>query len=374
VFPDQENMEKRKNPPNESAFREWLAQPDLGLGPVTLRINEAASLSAPPEPNALIVAEWGGRKAEFVAEYKSLSTPKAIAIAILQAERLAALTSKNPLVVVPYLSEEKLRDLERRKVSGVDLCGNGVLLCTAFNLWRSGQPNVWAEPSTLRNAYMGDSSIFVRSFLLRQVFPSLRELREYCVCRTLLRQSSRGLTLRLGTASKAIQNLCEELIVARNGRELRLLDPNRLLANLRELYRKSPMQSLLGKTPLSREELWQRLAAARRVNGLRAAASGISSAEYYGLLSGVERLTLYVDDLKETAGLLEIREGRSFANIELVEAQKNLLFFDVREQANAVWASPIQTWLELAQAGPREQEAAKTMERRLAAGKGEQPR
>lgn len=362
----------RKNTPRESSFTEWLEQPDLRLGPVSLQPGKAANVTPYLEADALIVAEWDGRTAEFVAEYKALSTPKAISMASLQAERQATLWNKNPLVVVPYLSDEKLRDLERKRISGIDLCGNGVLVCSAFNLWRSGQPNVWQESSSLRNAYMGDSSIFVRSFLLRRTFASLMTLRDYCISRTLLNPVYQGAALRLSTASKAIQHLSEELIVERDRRELRLLDSSRLLANLRERYRPTPTQTVLGKTPLSREELWQRLATARRLNGLRATASGISSAEYYGLLSGVDRLTLHVDDIDETAELLEIREGRAFANIELVEADKNLLFFDLREQANVLWASPIQTWLELVQGGPREQQAAKIIEQRLLAGKGEE--
>jgi hypothetical protein len=48
-----------------------------------------------------------------------------------------------------------------------------------------------------------------------------------------------------------------------------------------------------------------------------------------------------------------------------VETTRNLVYFDLRADGNALWASPIQTWLELTHGGPREREAAEGLERRL---------
>jgi hypothetical protein len=177
--------------------------------------------------------------------------------------------------------------------------------------------------------------------------------------------------LRLGTASKAVQALTDEYIVIRDSHGLRVADAQRLMTNLRERYRWSPARALTGTTILKREGVWARLSDARRECGLRAAATGMASADHYGVLSGMERLSLYVDDLSESATVLEVKEGRTFANIELIETDKNLHFFDIREDNGEIWASPVQTWLELAQGGPREREAATSLGRALIAGRGE---
>lgn len=74
-----------------------------------------------------LAVSWFNRTAKFAFEYKSLSTPKALE----EATRQVITRLKKPLlpmVIVPYLSGEALDRLENQMVSGLDLCGNGVVL------------------------------------------------------------------------------------------------------------------------------------------------------------------------------------------------------------------------------------------------------
>jgi hypothetical protein len=190
-------------------------------------------------------------------------------------------------------------------------------------------------------------------------------LRTFALNRTQLKEQESSSLLQAGTISKVVQALESEIIVTRGSEGIMMTDARRLLDRLREQYRPGNSPRLLGKTPLGDDEIWQRLSDARGAGSSRSAATGMASAAHYGTLSGVERLSLYVDDLEATSKLLDVAEGRAFANIELIEARNNLPFFDCRVEDNVVWASPIQTWLELAQGGAREREAARSLEQQL---------
>lgn len=318
---------------------------------------------------------WEGRGEErFGVEMKSTSVLGTVEGAAAQILRNARDAGLRPMVFVPYLGEEALLRLSAQGVSGIDLCGNAVILAGSFSLWRSGAPNRYVDSRPVRNPYRGDNSVFARSFLLNPEFTTLSALRDFAQARVQPARETGGSVLLLGTASKTVQALEADMIVVRDADGIRLADRPRLLANLRTLYRRKPGPTLLGKCPLSRNEVWQRLEQARRSNGLRSTATGAASAAHYGVLSGVERLSVYVDNLPRAAELLQVREGRAFADIELIEERKTLLFFDNRRGGDGqVWSSPVQTWVELAQAGPREQEAARSLEERLTAFAAEKP-
>lgn len=118
--------------------------------------------------------------------------------------------------------------------------------------------------------------------------------------------------------------------------------------------------------PLGTSEAWERLAK----GSFRAVVTGDSSAGHYRVLSGQDKLTLYVDDLERASECLEVSIGPLFPNIELIEEQSVLFYFDARLQENIRWASPIQTWLELSHSGPREREAAQQLQPFLRKGEG----
>ncbi len=337
----------------------------ITLGPITLRPADPGAFGRlPTSPDAVVDAHWQDRSARFVIEARAASTPKVLQTAMLHALHLSYATGLRPMVVVPYLSEASLATLEQHGVSGVDLCGNGLVLTDGMRIWEAGHPNTVREAAEIRNPYRGDTSIFVRAFLVQRRFSSLKGLRECAAALTMLRPDTRG-ALTLGTASKAVSALTDELIVAKDGQSLALVDPARLMAKLREGYQPRPAYTIIGKTPLGRDEVWARLAAARREAGLRYAATGIASAAYHAVLSGVDRLSLYTDDVDRAAGIIAFRPGRAFANVELVLADKHVEYFDLQPDADALWASPIQTWLELGRGGERERDAAATMDRRL---------
>ena len=59
----------------------------------------------------------------FAAEIKRYASDKSVMEAANNAQYYADSMNMSPLVVVPWLSEEQLLGLEKRRVSGVDLSG-----------------------------------------------------------------------------------------------------------------------------------------------------------------------------------------------------------------------------------------------------------
>ena len=93
--------------------------------------------------------------------------------------------------------------------------------------------------------------------------------------------------------------------------------------------------------------------------------TGLSSAGWYGVLSAAGPMSVYVGDVAAARELLEVRETRVFPTIELVEDRSDVVHFDRRVDGTLAWASPVQTWIELMKAGPREREAAAALESSL---------
>ena len=362
------NEHEAKPTPRHQEILSLLQRGEIRLPPTEITLYEAEPLikNSHHRPGGILRVGWKRSESLFVFEYKAVNTPRIQAGAIAQVNLYANLMALPPLIIVPYLSEEALLELERSNTSGVDLCGNGLLIGDSFRYWRSGQPNLYTDSRPIRNPFYGDSSLFARCFLLRDRFASLQELQQFAHERTFAAYPAIKPTgLTQGTASKVVQALADELVVRRDGSGLHRQDRGRLLTLLRRGYRKPDPPRVIGSSPLSPERVWELLNEERQHGSLRAVATGLSSAGHYKALSGTGRLGLYVSDLNAAATLLQVRTGRAFANIEIAEERKNLVYFDARHEGHRLWASPIQTWLELRAGGPREQEAAEILEHLL---------
>ena len=355
----------KTEPSSARDVREQIRAGEFSFDPLRICLPSAL---APVATEDVLEAEWQGRTTQFAFVSKTASTPKALDIAIAQAQRTARNTGFSPLVIVPYLSEEALRLLETEQVSGIDLSGNGIVVTPEMAVWRSGQPNRFKSSQPIRNIYRGVSSLVAQSFLLRAEFGSLIELQTFAQER-LAQQGGEETQGRLtkGTISKVVQALDEEKIVLRERGKLRLLSPGILMEHLQTNYQKPSGRKVQGKTPFSVPEVWSQL----KQNGLSGVTTGLGSAGRYHVLSGPDTLSLYVKELDAAREILDVKATSVFPNIELIEYKGDVVYFDAREDKGVLYASPVRTWLELAAGGPREREAAQVLEDSLLKGEGE---
>jgi hypothetical protein len=346
-------------------------------------VQTKATVAAEIRLDALLTLRWRDRTYRFGVEMRRLWTPKAVAEAVDTVRRNVAPTGLYPLVLVPYLGEERLLALEAQGVSGIDLCGNGVVVVPEELLvLRTGFPNRFRWEGTIKNVYRKNSSIVARAFLLVPRSSSVKE--------ALTEIRKRGGEVTLATVSKVCKSLEADLVIeggrgqapwarppsplAENLklytvkpspflRWLRLLQPEKLLDLLADNYTSPEVsRTFRGKWGLQPERLRERLARWAEESGARVVLTGASSVEAYAVMAREPMQSFYCSDIDGALGSLgnDIRETDRFANVTLLQTRDDFVYFDRRP---CLVASPIQSYLELLAGDKRERETADQVRR-----------
>lgn len=304
----------------------------------------------------------------FLVEAKAQSTPRIVHQAIAQI--LACTKERNdpevfPMIVVPYLSEERLTELERAQVSGIDLCGNGVVTIPGrLLIYRTGNENRYPSSRPVSNPFLGKSGIVGRVFLSvehsvvldRNESTALGEIHE------AIRKG--GVAISLSQVSKTVSALVEERILGSRGRAIYILDPDRLMAGLAAAWKRHSGSRIHCRLAGGR-------AALSRLNeeaGLDWAITGESSVVRHAAFTQGGPLEVAVSNRKAALRLLEasIETVPSFADITLLESDEPAYYFDNDvDEGGLRWASLLQTWVELGKGDARQQDAARDLYRKL---------
>jgi hypothetical protein len=312
-------------------------------------------------PKVSIVA--GKKTANFWAEYRKSGTPQQVQMALLQAKDQADKEGMLPLIIASYLSEERLIVLEKAGVSGIDLCGNGVVVAPGIWFFRTGFSNQFKSVATIKNIYQGTSSLVSRVFLLKREYTSVGDIQ------TEIRR--RGGEVSLGTVSKVLKELEEEIIVGRASGTIRLLQPTRLLERLSASFTlPKPEASFVGKVAMGISELEKHLGKINdSVSQVSIVRTGVGSLDKYVTMATQPKLSLYTSSLSNLLADLDATPTTRFPNLEIIETNSPLPFFDAQKSTEATellaWASPLQTYLEMMQGDERLQQTALTLRERL---------
>ena len=191
----------------------------------------------------------------------------------------------------------------------------------------------------------------------------------------------------LGTVSKVCKSLEDDLILERSRRKLpaerpatrrrhgesprppragpsplerrlHLLQPEKLLDLLAANYALPAVsRTFRGKCGLRPMELRTRLAGWEEKSKARVVLTGASSVDAYAVMAREPMQSFYCSDIDGAIRHLgdDIRETDRFADVTLLETQDEFVYFDRR---SGLWASPIQTYLELLAGDKRERETA----------------
>ena len=181
-----------------------------------------------------------------------------------------------------------------------------------------------------------------------------------------------GGAVAFSTVSKALARMADDLIVDRSKGRIVLVQPDKLLDALVEHFAApKPERAVQLKTPLPLEDFFRsaQMTAAGAGRKLRVVLSGASSQDRYSAGLRADVPILYTDDLGE----LKQRIGDAwkvvdrFANLKVVETRDPTPYFDSRrDDGGAVYASPLQAYLELVTAGDkRDSEMARQIRVRI---------
>lgn len=293
----------------------------------------------------------------FTLESKGKGNPRTVQLAMMQA-RQAAKGGDFPMIQVPFLPPERLDELEREGVSGVDLCGNGIVIVPGrLCVVRSGAPNKYPDSRPLNNPYRGRSAMVARMLLERPKWASLSQLADAV--------RSAGADLSLPQVSKAVQAMEEDLILAKLTREITLKEPLRLLDVLGREWRGPRIRARQALRVSSVREVAPALSSNPR---LQWAFTGESSAVRYAMSSQGGPRKIAVSSLPLALTLLEGEPEfvPNFADVELIETEEAGFFFSNEVDGNGDrWSSRLQAWLELQSGDARQQDVAKDIREQI---------
>ncbi|RYD36439.1 MAG: hypothetical protein EOP86_05955 [Verrucomicrobiaceae bacterium] len=304
-----------------------------------------------------LVPPGGGESFRFAVESKARATPQTIQQATAQI-KAAAGEGEWPMIQVPYLPPERIQELERDGVSGVDLCGNGVVIVPG-RLWvvRVGNANQYRDSRPLSNPYRGRSAMVARMLMQQPRWSSLSELASAI--------TAEGAELSLPQVSKAVRALKEDLMVLKDGGAIRLQNSLRLMDKLGREWRK-PQFSAKQACRLPGGAFLPGVLAPDRQ--LKWALTGESSVTRYAVFMQSGPPQLAVSSIPQAMALLDATPEtvRNFADIELVESDEAGFFFSNETDSEGLrWASRLQTWLELQSGDARQREAARELRDQL---------
>ena len=341
-----------------------LSSGEIRFPPLKLRLVERQPKGLGASVDATVEVQWDRKAQLFVLECRTRTTPRALEEAASRAKLAAVPPDSYPMVLVPHLSEENLRRLEDLQVSGLDLNGNGyVSVPGQLLILRSGSPNRFSQPQPLANPYRGSASLVARTLLIYSEFPTAKDI--------LLAAQKRGAaSLSLGTVSKALQGLADDLVVDRSGRKITVTDSELLLQKLVQNFRAPRVTGkLTGKCPLERIDY---VLAQRANSNLKLIPTGRWSAQAYAAAARSGPFSLYCSNLNlflEFASPGGFEEDEFFPDLEILETTDAAVYFDGRtsEHDQYTWSSPVQSYLELMSGGEkREREIAEQVRKAIA--------
>jgi arginine repressor len=319
--------------------------------------------------DAVVEIGWEGEEWHlFVIEAKARNTPEAIETATAQAQTAATAAlwpnrNPHPMIFVPYLSKERLDELEQRGVSGIDACGNAMVLVPGkLYVRRDGNPNQYRNDRDLSNPFSGLSAMVGRTLLLQREFKSLNDLHRSI--------NQKGASISLSQVSKAIKALTEERLVHKTSKGIRLRDPLRLLDQL-ALGWKPPADApthacnLKPGTPLA--EILESLVIQMPDGPIcRWSITGESSVERYASFSQHGPRKIAVSNLLGTLQKLHpymtTATTRNFAEVIFIQTiESGYYFHNEVDDQKFRWADPLQTWLELQAGDARQRTVARDL-------------
>ncbi len=309
-----------------------------------------------------IEAKWQQNSARFAVECKALSTPKAFQDSINFLKSLNLPYGYFPMLLMPFLSKHQLQALEREEISGIDLCGNGVVVEPGiFFVFRSGGKNRFPSTALIKNIYRRNSSMVGRGFLVYSGFQTVQDIRAEINQRNLIVTRWNKKPMSLSTVSKVLKTLQDDLIITRN-ETIRLLQPDKLLEKLRENYNPPAVKErILLKISEEKRAILKLLSEQSQYLDLPLMASGTSSVSRYAVMQRGDLLSVYCPKAEILLERLPGKQSDRFPNLELLATEDETVYFDARQEEGFWWASPVQVYLELMGGDKRDQETAEQL-------------
>lgn len=305
--------------------------------------------------DGILEVGWKDRIVPFRFQMKARSAPSAVRSIVGQMrDRIssASVRQRWPLMVVPYISSALYDMLMDEDISALDLNGNYLIQTPDLLAIRLDRSNEFTESKAIKKVYSYNSSIVGRFLLCGPDFPQrVGEIHEEI--------ERLGGEISLSTVSKVLSGMEEDLILEKSrSKGVKLLQPRRLLDNLRSEYREPRVgQTVRLKLPEDKAE--RRSLLEDRLDDVWMW-TGESSAELYSAAAMTRSRSFFTRDQAVARKLAEFEDDR-FYNCVAVQTDDAFVYFARNDQ----WASDVETCLALSQLDKRERETADQIAQRI---------
>jgi hypothetical protein len=349
--------------PTEKEMLDQLREGKVQFSPLTIRLlDDQLNVGENKRIDAFIEVKWKGKSARFAVECKALSTPKSFQNSINYLKSLPLPKNLFPMLIMPFLSERQLKELERVGISGIDLCGNCVVISPGtFSVFRSGGKNRFPSSAAIKNIYRKNSSMVGRGFFAYPDFQTVQDTLATINQRNLLVTRWNKKPMSLSTVSKVLKTMVEDLIITRT-ETIRLIQPDKLLDKLHENYNPPVVKERIRlKISVNNKSILKLLSELSQQLELPLIASGTSSVTQYTVMQRGDLLTVYCPKVEMLLKRLPGSQSDRFPNLELLETEDEPVYFDARQEDGFWWASPLQVYMELMVGDKRDQETAEQL-------------
>ena len=218
------------------------------------------------------------------------------------------------------------------------------------------EKNIFREKRSIKDIYSNNSSI-LPCYLLSEgrVDNNLKRIAASLI--------AKGGSLSLGTISKVLKSLADELLISRSGEEIKVIQPAILLSKLLQSYKKPAIiEKIYIKLPDDQEEARNTLN--KSFGPTNWMFTGESSAFKYATKTRDYQYEIYVSLDEINHSELNKYIDKRFYNYTVLCLKDKSVFFDSKEN----YASIIQTFLELSLLDKREKEIAEDIKRSIING------
>ncbi len=329
---------------------EILRREQVNFFPLGIRVVDLLPLGVKSSEDFELDVQWRSISHRFSVEYKRRSTPRMLDGAIQHLKGVKHL-SKPSIIIMPYLSEDKMKTLAEHELCGLDLCGNYIIFVDdEWMLFRTGQPNLYPESQGIQNPFVGKSSLVPRALLLHSRYSRVSDIQ--------VEIQTRGGNLTLGTVSKVLKVMDEQLLIHKDKGSVCVLQPEEIIDRLVKEFRKPAIEeSIRGKIGIDKlAELIDKLQSFGWKD--RYALLWFGNLSPYALMGRENELLLYAET-REIVDVLEVDTNTRFPNVDIKITKDPLIYFDTRAwMYGTIFVSPIQTYLTLMAGDKRDQETA----------------
>lgn len=250
-------------------------------------------------------------------------------------------------LVVPYMSVAGARAAHDRGLNWIDLSGNAYIRAEQLYVSCEGRPNAFPARGRPASAFAPVSARVARQMLID---PARWWRQKDLVVATGLDD---------GRISKIVRRLDDDLLLEREGPELRPSSPDLLLDAWADAYRFDRHDIVLGHASGGGIELARSLSERLTSAGVTHALTGLPAAWLLDRFASFRLSTIYVEgDPRDVAERLELRQNTRAANVQLVGPDDVGVVASTREIDGVPTVAPTQIYLDLLALPERARDAA----------------